>query len=85
MEGTLHAHPTRALDFLISEAHAAGVNVHFWAWGDGDRQWLPKPVSDDFLEGGNNGPGDRRLQRYIADRLGPLPGWPIGYGFDLSE
>jgi hypothetical protein len=25
------------------------------------------------------------VQRYIADRLGPLPGWSMGYGFDLFE
>ena len=34
---------------------------------------------------GVNGPADRRLQRYIAARLGPLPGWTMGYGFDLWE
>jgi hypothetical protein len=28
---------------------------------------------------------DKRLQRYIAARLGPLPGWTMGYGFDLWE
>jgi len=32
-----------------------------------------------------NGEVDRRLQRYIAARLGPLPGWTMGYGFDLDE
>jgi len=25
------------------------------------------------------------LQRYIAARLGPIPGWTMGYGFDLHE
>lgn len=35
--------------------------------------------------GGINGKTDRRLQRYIAARLGPLPGWSMGYGFDLHE
>jgi hypothetical protein len=34
---------------------------------------------------GKNGAVDRRLQRYIAARLGPLPGWSMGYGFDLQE
>jgi len=35
--------------------------------------------------GGRNGPADRRLQRYIAARLGPMPGWTMGYGYDLDE
>ena len=26
---------------------------------------------------------DQRLNRYIAARLGPLPGWSMGYGYDL--
>ncbi len=34
---------------------------------------------------GLNGKVDRRLQRYICARLGPLPGWSMGYGFDLQE
>jgi hypothetical protein len=37
------------------------------------------------LAGGIIGAVDQRLQRYIAARLGPLPGWTIGYGFDLWE
>jgi hypothetical protein len=32
-----------------------------------------------------NGQVDQRLQRYLAARLGPLPGWTMGYGFDLDE
>ena len=34
---------------------------------------------------GINGPEDKRLQRYIAARLGPIPGWTMSYGFDLWE
>jgi hypothetical protein len=34
---------------------------------------------------GLNGEVDRRLQRYICARLGPLPGWSMGYGWDLQE
>jgi hypothetical protein len=34
---------------------------------------------------GLNGKVDRRLQRYLAARLGPVPGWSMGYGFDLDE
>ncbi len=68
------------LETIIRTVHEAGGRVHIWAWGDESRKWTPKGVP-----GGINGPADRRLQRYIAARLGPLPGWTIGYGFDLHE
>lgn len=45
---------------------------------------IPEKMSR-YLGGGINGEVDRRLQRYIAARLGPLPGWSMGYGFDLHE
>ena len=66
------------LEQLISAAHAAGGMVHLWAWGDESRNMTPH-------KWGLNGKVDRRLQRYIAARLGPLPGWSMGYGFDLWE
>ena len=67
------------LEEAITAAHRRGCRVHIWAWGDESRKWTPIGV------GGINGPADRRLQRYIAARLGPLPGWSMGYGFDLHE
>ena len=67
------------LEQIITTAHSQGVNFHMWAWGDESRKWTPIGV------GGINGIPDRRLQRYIAARLGPLPGWTMGYGFDLQE
>ena len=67
------------LERLITRIHAQGGRVHLWAWGDESRRWTPIGV------GGINGKPDRRLQRYIAARLGPLPGWSMGYGFDLHE
>ncbi|MFO7897984.1 MAG: DUF5060 domain-containing protein [Planctomycetota bacterium] len=68
-----------ALELLITKTHAAGGMVHIWVWGDDSRRMTPNRI------GGKNGPADRRLQRYIAARLGPLPGWTMGYGFDLWE
>ncbi len=68
-----------ALERIITTAHSRGCRVHIWAWGDESRRWTPIGV------GGVNGTPDRRLQRYIAARLGPLPGWSMGYGFDLHE
>lgn len=67
-----------ALELLISKVHRAGGMVHLWAWGDEQRHMTP-------VKWGINGKVDRRLQRYIAARLGPLPGWSMGYGFDLDE
>ncbi len=68
-----------ALEEAIRTARGLGCRVHFWAWGDQSRRWTPIGV------GGINGPADRRLQRYIAARLGPMVGWSMGYGFDLHE
>jgi hypothetical protein len=67
-----------ALELLIHKVHAAGGVVHIWVWGDEQRRMTPK-------KWGINGQVDRRLQRYICARLGPLPGWSMGYGFDLQE
>ncbi|MFW6188970.1 MAG: DUF5060 domain-containing protein [Planctomycetota bacterium] len=69
-----------ALERAIAEVHAAGGMVHIWAWGDQQRKQTPIE-----LPGGKNGTADRRLQRYVAARLGPVPGWSMGYGFDLDE
>lgn len=67
-----------ALELLITKVHAQGGVVHIWAWGDTSRTQNPQ-------RWGYNGREDQRLQRYIAARLGPMPGWTMGYGFDLFE
>lgn len=67
-----------ALELLISKAHKNGGVVHIWMWGDEQRKITP-------VRWGMNGSVDRRLQRYICARLGPLVGWSMGYGFDLQE
>lgn len=67
------------LEKAISYLHSQGLHLHIWKWGDENRRQTPIGV------GGINGEADRRLQRYIAARLGPLPGWSMGYGFDLGD
>ena len=67
-----------ALELLIRKVYAAGGVTHIWAWGDEQRRMTPK-------RWGLNGKIDKRLQRYICARLGPLPGWTMGYGWDLQE
>ncbi|NBC11367.1 MAG: hypothetical protein GVY24_06470, partial [Planctomycetes bacterium] len=69
-----------ALEKLITATHEAGGVVHIWPWGDEGR----KQTAEE-LPGGQNGASDQRLQKHIASRLGALPGWTIGYGFDLDE
>ncbi|MCK5271352.1 MAG: DUF5060 domain-containing protein, partial [Sedimentisphaerales bacterium] len=70
-----------ALENLITIARSQGIHIQIWAWGDdaARRKWTPTGA------GGINGIPDRRIQRYIAARLGPVPGWTMGYGFDLHE
>lgn len=67
-----------ALEMLIVKTYQAGGAIHIWQWGDQQRKQTPN-------KWGANGKVDQRLQRYIAARLGPLPGWSMGYGFDLFE
>jgi hypothetical protein len=47
-------------------------------WGKGE--------GGDFgnLPGSYNGAESRRLNRYIAARLGPVPGWSMGIGWDVE-
>lgn len=68
-----------ALEQAITYLHARGFHLHIWMWGDETRRQTPIGV------GGVNGVPDRRIQRYIAARLGPLPGWSMSYGFDLGD
>jgi len=66
------------LEQFITKVYDAGGVVHFWTWGDEARTQTPH-------KWGLNGKIDCRLQRYMAARLGPIPGWAMGYGFDLDE
>jgi hypothetical protein len=68
------------IDYLLNMARNRNIRVHFWVW-DGENQ-LETPVG---LDGGVNGETDRRLQRYIAARLGPNPGWSMSYAADASQ
>ena len=70
------------LDDLITKTHAAGGVVHFWYNGDCSRNQC---VQAGFGSNGARSVGEKRLLRYIAARLSPLPGWIMGYGFDIVE
>lgn len=68
------------LDAVLTQCRSNGIMLHMWLWGDEARQATPIG-----LAGGVNGTVDRRLQRYIAARIGWHPDWSMGYGFDLME
>lgn len=67
-----------ALEAAASEWSERGGWLHLWMWGKG--------ASGDFsdLPGGYNGARSRRINRYIAARLGPVPGWSLGIGWDVE-
>ena len=71
-----------ALEMLIRKTYAANGMVHMWMWGDEERGQTPS-ARDDW--GGLDGPVARKVEAAIAERLGPLSGWTLGYGFDLDE
>ena len=69
-----------ALEDLITRTYKAGGAVHFWVWGDAARSQTMNSHPS-----GKLGTVEKRLLRYMAARLGALPGWSVGYGFDLGE
>lgn len=68
------------IELAIKYAHERGGRTHIWAWGDNDRKQTPNHLGDGF-----RGKRHQRLIRYIAARLGPLPGWSMNFGFDTIE
>jgi len=68
------------LEYIINYAHSRGGRTHIWAWGDNGRKQTPNR-----LPGGVRSKVHQRLLRYIAARLGPLPGWAMNFGFDTIE
>jgi hypothetical protein len=68
------------LERAIKHAHERGGRTHIWAWGDNGRKQTPNRLGDGF-----RGKRHQRLIRYIAARLGPLPGWSMNFGFDTIE
>lgn len=68
----------RVLEEFLLRNYRAGAAAHLWMWGaDGHARGGPEGI------GGPMSETDRRILRYIAARLGPLPGWSMGYGYDL--
>ena len=75
----------KVLETIITKVHAQGGACHIWMWGsdghrnskngDGPRGLIGEPMNEI----------DKRMLNYVAARLGPLPGWSMGYGFDTEN
>lgn len=72
----------RVVEQLIQETHERGGASHIWLWGS--RRGQDGSGPDAFAEGPMS-EIDRRNLRYLAARLGPLPGWSMGYGYDTEN
>jgi hypothetical protein len=60
---------------VVLKTYRRGGATHFWIWGDDDRGQTPETYGVDVSY----------LYTEIAARLAPIPGWTVGYGFDLWE
>lgn len=68
------------LEVMLHGTNEKGKMLHIIKWVD-----IGRKKTCDHVDGGCNGYVDKRLQRYIAARLGPIPGWTMSYGCDLDE
>ena len=60
---------------VVLDTYRHGGVTHFWVWGDEQRSLTPATYGVDV----------DLLYTEIAARLAPMPGWTVGYGFDLFE
>ncbi|MDD2248063.1 MAG: hypothetical protein PHC39_13505 [Proteiniphilum sp.] len=65
---------------IIEKVYEAGGATYLWVWGDHQRRWTSKST-----KGGIMGKQEKAVMDMIAEKLGPLNGWFMGYGFDLWE
>ena len=73
----------QVLETIIRKVHEQGGACHLWLWGaDGKNDDKGGPGG---IAGGAMSEMDQRNLRYLAARLGPLPGWSMGYGFDTEN
>jgi len=71
-------------EFLV-RAYRADAATHLWLWGSDTHRvgWGGRSGTDGL--GGGTSRAVLRLYRYLAGRLGPIPGWSVGYGHDLQH
>jgi len=70
------------VEAILRKVHGSGGACHIWLWGsdsgktgEGPRHVVGAPMNE----------ADRRNLRYLAARLGPVPGWTMGYGYDTEN
>lgn len=68
------------LALLIKKVYEAGGSTYLWVWGDDQRNWTANST-----KGGIMGKQEKLVMDMIAEKLGPLKGWFMGYGFDCWE
>ena len=70
------------LETIIRKVYERGGACHIWMWGKDIRRDGDGPRA---MVGGPMTAADQRNLRYLAARLGPIPGWSIGYGYDTEN
>lgn len=70
------------LETIIQEVHERGGACHLWMWGSDGNKGGEGPR---WLIGGPMNAADKRNLRYLAARLGSIPGWTMGYGYDTEN
>lgn len=70
----------RVVERFIQQVHQMGGACHICMWGSDFSGSGPTSYA-----GGPMSKTDRRNLYYLAARLGPLPGWSMGYGLDTEN
>ncbi len=70
------------LETVIRKVYRRGGACHIWMWGSDGKN---KGEGPRWLIDGPMNAADKRNLRYLAARLGPLPGWTMGYGYDTEN
>lgn len=70
------------LEKILLKLNEHNGMLHFWMWGADAWGY---PDQGPFGVGGQDSETSKRIFRYIAARLGALPNWSMGYGWDLEE
>ncbi len=75
----------QVLEVILTKVHSLGGACHIWMWGsDGPRDRKDGDGPRGIIELPGN-EKDRRNLRYLSARIGPIPGWSMGYGIDTEN
>lgn len=76
-------HDLRTFDklaMIIEKVYRAGGSTYLWVCGEHQRRWTSKSTKDGIM-----GKQEQAVMDMIAEKLGLLKGWFMGYRFDLWE